>query len=260
MEKLFDLASKIMGLPVLTSEHGKNVDQLVIYVHLLMAVLFVGWFGYFVYALFRFRKTKNPKADYVGVTSHASTYVEVLVAGVEGILLFAVAIPFWAKAVDKFPSEKEATLVRVVAQQFAWNFRYPGKDGEFGKQEMKLVGPTNPWGIDPNDPNGKDDIATLNELHVPVNKPVIVYISSKDVIHSFKVIALRITQDAIPGMIIPSHFTALKSGKYQINCAQLCGNGHYGMAQGYLIVDSPEDYKKWMDEKSKSGGGTQTFE
>jgi cytochrome c oxidase subunit 2 len=259
MQQIVDLTGKILGLPVLTSEHGKDVDSLIIYVHLLMAVLFIGWFGYFVYALFRFRKSRHPKADYTGVTSHASTYVEVLVAVVEAVLLFGVAIPFWAKAVDQFPSEKDSTVVRVVAQQFAWNFRYPGKDNEFGKQEMRLITPTNPWGIDPNDAKGKDDISTLNELHVPVQKPVIVYISSKDVIHSFKVIALRITQDAIPGMMIPAHFTALKTGKYQINCAQLCGNGHSGMASGFLIVETPEEYQKWLDGKSKAGPA-QTFE
>jgi cytochrome c oxidase subunit 2 len=247
------MMEKILGLPVLTSVHGAQVDKLIIYVHWLMAVLFVGWFGYFIYALFRFRKSRNPKADYVGVKNHASTWVEVMVAIVEGLLLFAMAIPYWAMAVDKFPAEKDATVIRVVAQQFAWNVRYAGKDGVFGTNRMDLVTALNPLGLDQSDPHTKDDIQLLNEIHVPVNKEVLVYLSSKDVIHSFKLIAARVTQDAIPGMVIPFHFLPTKEGKYQINCAQLCGNGHSTMAAGMVFVESETNYQKWIG--SKSGGG-----
>src|SRR5438270_2235545 len=112
---------KILGLPVLASEHGRSVDDLIIYVHWLMIVLFVGWLAYFAYVLFRFHRSRNPRADYLGVRSHASTYIEGAVALVEGVLLIGVAIPFWARAVDKFPPEKESTRIQVVAQQFAWN-------------------------------------------------------------------------------------------------------------------------------------------
>jgi cytochrome c oxidase subunit 2 len=252
---------KLLGLPALASEHGKDVDNLVIYVHWLMIVLFIGWLGYFFYVLFRFHKSRNPKADYVGVKNHASNYIEGAVALVEGILLIGVAVPLWAKATDKFPSENEATRIQVVAQQFAWNIRYPGKDGEFGKQSMELVKTDNVFGIDPTDPKGKDDVTSLNEIHVPFvknpdgkPKPVIFYISSKDVIHSFKVIALRVTQDAIPGMRIPIWFRPTQEGRFQVNCAQLCGNGHASMAVGFLIIESPEAYEKWL--ASKAGGAT----
>src|SRR3954463_3414375 len=122
---------KLLGLPVLASEHGKDVDNLIIYVHWLMIVLFVGWLAYFAYALFRFHKSRNPKADYVGVKSHASNWVEGIVILVEGVLLIAFAIPLWAKAVEKLPSEGESTVIHIVAQQFDWNVRYPGKDGAF---------------------------------------------------------------------------------------------------------------------------------
>jgi len=252
---------KLLGLPVLASEHGKQVDNLIIYVHALMGALFVGWLAYFVYTLYRFHHTRNPKADYVGVTNHSSSYIEGAVALIEGILLLLVAVPLWAKAVDKFPKDSEATVVQVVAQQFAWNVRYPGKDGKFGRQDMRLVKQDNLFGVDPTDPNGKDDVQTLNEIHVPLvagadgqNKPVIIYVSSKDVIHSFKVIALRVTQDAIPGMRIPLWFRPTTAGRYQINCAQLCGNGHSSMAGGFLIVESQEAFDKWM--ASKAGAAT----
>jgi cytochrome c oxidase subunit II len=248
---------QILGLPVLASEHGQSVDNLIIYVHWLMIVLFVGWLAYFAYALFRFHRSRNPKADYVGVKGHASNYIEGAVALIEGILLIGVAVPLWAKAVDKFPKESDSTVVQVVAQQFNWNFRYAGKDAKFGKQNMNLVAAANIFGVDPNDEAGKDDVTVMHEMHVVVNKPVIAYISSKDVIHSFKVIAMRVTQDAIPGMRIPLWFKPTKEGRYQINCAQLCGNSHSAMTSGTLVVQSQEDFDKWLASKV---GATTSFE
>lgn len=253
MEKLLTLQD-FLKLPELASKHGHDVDMLIIYIHWLMIALFVGWIVYFAYALFRFHHTRHPKADYVGVKSHASSVVEVLVAAVEGVILIALAIPLWARAVDEFPAEKDSTVVQVVAQQFGWNVRYAGKDGLPGKQEMRFVKADNVFGIDPSDPNGKDDVQVSDQVHVVVNKPVIIFLSSKDVIHSFKILAMRVTQDAIPGMRIPTHFIPTKEGIYQINCAQLCGNGHSAMANGRLIVESQEAFDKWL--ASKSGAAT----
>ncbi len=247
MEKLF---KDVMSMPVLASENGKDVDDLIIYIHLLMVALFVGWLGYFLYAIWKFRRSRAPKADYVGVRNHASNYIEGIVALVEAALLIFVAIPVWARAVDKKPSESESVVIQVVAQQFDWNIRYPGKDGKFGKQEMKLVSEQNIFGVDPADPAGKDDAQMTTQMHVVVNKPAIIYVSSKDVIHSFKVIALRVTQDAIPGMRIPLWFKPTQLGTYQINCAQLCGAGHSSMSRGLLTVESQADFDKWLATKS----------
>jgi cytochrome c oxidase subunit II len=259
-ESLRQGTSKLLGMPVLASEHGQQVDNLIIYVHWLMIALFVGWFGYFVYALFRFHESRSPKADYIGVRNHASNYVEVIVALVEAVILLFVAVPLWAKTVDKFPEEKDSTVVQIVAQQFAWNVRYPGKDAEFGAQNMQLVTSENVFGVDPKDPKGKDDIVTLNEVHCVVNKPVLIRLSSKDVIHSFKIIAMRVTQDAIPGMRIPLHFTPTKVGRYQINCAQLCGQGHASMAAGYLTVQTQEEFDKWIAGQTPASAGGGSFE
>jgi cytochrome c oxidase subunit 2 len=249
------MMQKFLGLPVLASEHGKTVDDLIIYVHWLMIVLFIGWVGYFLYALFRFHRSRNPKADYVGVKNHASNYIEAAVAAVEAVLLIFVAVPLWAKAMDGFPKKGEATEIYIVGQQFQWNGRYAGKDGIFGKQQMSFVTAENPFGVDPSDPAGKDDVTVLNEIHVPVNKPVIAHISSKDVIHSFKIIAMRVTQDAIPGMRNPVWFTPTKEGRYQINCAQLCGIGHSAMAGGTLVVESKEAFDKWAGSKVSAATG-----
>jgi cytochrome c oxidase subunit 2 len=165
--------------------------------------------------------------------------------------------------VDKFPPASESTVIQVVAQQYAWNARYAGPDGQFGAQDMKFVTPDNIFGVNPADPDGKDDIQTLNDIHVVVNKPVIIYLSSKDVIHSLKIIAMRVCQDAIPGLRIPLWFTPNQIGRYQINCAQLCGPGHSAMTGGFLTVESQADFDKWLKSKSATtvpAGGKNPFE
>ena len=245
-----ELSAKLLGMPPLASSNGKDVDDLIIYVHWLMLALFVGWIIYFFYVVWRFHRARNPKADYHGVRSHFSNYIELIVAGVEAVLLIFVAVPLWAKAVEKFPPAEQSTVIYVQAQQFNWNFRYAGVDGKFGRQDVNFVSSTNVFGADPLDANGKDDIQTLNDVHVPIGKPVIMYVSSKDVIHSLKIISMRVCQDAIPGLRIPCWFTPTQEGRYQINCAQLCGNNHFAMTGGFLVVQSQDDYNKWIKSKS----------
>ncbi len=247
-------AKNILGLPELASTNGKAVDDLMVYVHWLMLALFIGWSTYFVYTLWRFNVRRNPTADHEGSKSKIPKYTEIAVVLAEAVLLLGIAVPLWAKSVEKFPDAKDSTVIQVMAQQFAWNARYPGPDGFFGQQDMKLISNDNVFGVDPADPKGKDDIQVLNEIHVPVDKPVIIYLSSKDVIHSLKLVAMRVTQDAIPGLRIPFTFTPNKIGRFQIECAQLCGNGHAAMAGGFLVVQSKDDYEAWL--KSKSGAAT----
>jgi len=250
--------TKLLGLPDLASKHGADVDALIIYMHWLMALLFVGWLAYFAYAIWRFRQSRNPQADYVGVTGHTSTWAEIAVAVVEGVLLIAFAIPWWAKAVDKFPEEKDSTVIRVTGRQFNWIARYPGADGEFGAQDLRLLTSDNLMGLDRTDPKAKDDVMLENsDVVVPVDKDIIIQLSSLDVIHSFKVLSMRVTQDAIPGLRIPFHFKATKTNTYQINCAQLCGIGHSTM-KGLLKVLPQPEFDAWL--KSKSGAGPASYE
>ncbi len=249
-------AHRVLGLPELASANGQAVDNLMVYLHWLMLALLVGWSLYFAYVLWRFNAARNRRADYEGSKSKIPSYVEYAIVGIEALLLVGVALPIWAKNVDNFPKPDEATVIQVMAQQFAWNARYPGEDGHFGRQEMKLIAENNVFGVDPADAAGKDDIQVFNEMHVPVNKPVLIYLSSKDVIHSFKLVAMRITQDAIPGLRIPFTFTPTKVGRFQIECAQLCGNGHAAMAGGFIVVDTPEAFASWL--KSKTGSSSST--
>jgi len=245
-------AQKVLCLPELASKSGAEVDNLMVYVHWLMFALFIGWIIYFFYALYRFRRARNPKADYVGVRGHFSNYLELAVAGIEALLLIGIAVPVWARRVEQMPLPDQSTVIQVVAQQYAWNARYPGHDGYFGRQDMEFVSDTNVFGVDPGDPRGKDDIQTLNDVHCVVNKPVIIYLSSKDVIHSLRILPMRVCQDAIPGLRIPVWFTPTKTGRYQINCAQLCGPGHSEMSGGFLIVESQADYDKWIASQSST--------
>ncbi|HXG46381.1 MAG TPA: cytochrome c oxidase subunit II [Methylomirabilota bacterium] len=257
---------KLLGLPELASVHGHEVDKLIIYVHYLMGALFVGWTIYFLYTIWRFRRSRNPKADYVGVTNNSSNYIEGAVVVVEAVLLLVFAVPLWARAVDDFPPADKSVVVRVTGRQFNWIARYPGADGIFGKQDARLATTENPMGIiardakrAAEDPAGKDDIVVegTSEVVIPVHTNVIVHVSSLDVIHSFKVPALRVTQDAIPGMSIPIYFEATRTNTYQINCAQLCGNGHSTM-KGLLRIVPPADFDAWV--KSKAGAAPVSYE
>lgn len=243
-------------LPANFSTHGEAIDRLINLLHWFMLILFVGWGIYFVYCLVRFRARPGHKA--VSHSSHFKlpTYLEVGIAIFEVFLLVFVSSPIWAKYKNEPPPESEAIVIRVVAEQFAWNFHYPGKDGKFGNIKKELIDGTNPIGLDREDPNAKDDIATINTLHIPVNKPVIIHLSSKDVIHGFGIPIMRVKQDAVPGIPATIWFQATKTGEFEIACAQLCGIGHYRM-RGQLIVDSPEDFEKFMNEELanlKAGG------
>ena len=120
-----------LGLPALASAHGGQIDSLIGWIHVFMFVLFIGWGGFFLYCLIRFRRARNPVADYTGVTSPASKYSEIAVAIVEAILLVGFAIPLWAARVDSLPSPSRALVVQVTGEQFAWNVHYPGPDGVF---------------------------------------------------------------------------------------------------------------------------------
>jgi cytochrome c oxidase subunit II len=247
-----------LGLPELAATHGGQIDSLIGWIHVGMFLLFVGWGGFFVYCLIRFRRSRNPVANYTGVKSNVSKYSEIAVAVVEAIILIGFAIPLWAARVDRMPPESEALVVQVTGEQFAWNMHYPGPDRKFGRTDIKLLDlQSNPLGLDRSDPAAADDVTTLNQLYLPVNTPIIVKLRSKDVIHSFGVPEFRVKQDAIPGLTIPIWFVPnvttadMRTRKgspefqYEIACAQLCGIGHARM-RGFVTVQTAEEFQKWL--------------
>jgi cytochrome c oxidase subunit 2 len=237
------------------SAHGAELDRLSANVHWLMLILFIGWGALFIFMLWRFNAKRNPKAVYHGTKSHLSTYAEVGVFVIEVVLLAGFSIPLWARWTRTPPPSQNPLEIRVVGEQFAWNVHYPGPDKVFGKTDIKLVSSSNPLGLDTNDPNAKDDLTTLNQLHLEVNRPTIISLTSKDVIHSFFLPVMRVKQDTIPGMLVPVHFTPIKAmpqgQQWEIACAQLCGLGHFRM-KGMFYVHGKGDFEKWLRE-------TQTF-
>jgi cytochrome c oxidase subunit 2 len=307
MELLNELI-KAFSFPELVSQGGGKVDGLVIAVHLLMLCLFVGWIIYYFVALWKFRSSRNPKADYKGVKSKTITN------SVEGgiivaeLILVVVATYFWnfyVNAADDYDkvaamangSKRDLHVVRVTAEQFGWNARYPGPNGRLGKQDKKLVGSDNPFGLTYG-VDGEDDIAVLkDDIVVPmiynyvVENPgktefkigelltetefndakikfgadsfeaikdgsirsVTIDLTSKDVIHCFKVLPLRVCQDAIPGLNIPIHFKPSKIGRYTLTCAQLCGDGH-ALMRGIVKVVSEQEWNQWQKTESEKNG------
>lgn len=243
------LQNYTFGLPVAASTYAARVDAALRLLHIGMVTVFVLWTLFFVYCLIRYRKGKNPKADYnVHKWPISSFLPDAAILIFELWLIFAFGLPIWSHIKEEFPDASKSNVVEVVAEQFAWNFHYAGPDGIFGRRDPKLVdSATNPIGLDPTDPAAADDITTLNELHVPLGKPTLLYMTSKDVIHSFFVPEFRVKQDVVPGMRIPLWFEPNKTGMYEIGCAQLCGLGHYRM-KGTVIVTSPEEFESKLKE------------
>ena len=305
MELLNDII-KAFSFPELVSQDGGRVDGLVIAVHLLMLVLFVGWLIYYCVAIWKFRSCRNPKADYKGVKSKTVTNSVEGGVIVAELILVVVATYFWNFYVNEADdydqvaamangSKKDLHVVRVTAEQFAWNAHYPGPNGRLGKQDKALVGGSNPFGIIKDNVDGSDDIAVLkSDIIVPmihnyrVQNPgktdlklgslltetefneaqskygsdsfeairdgsirsVTIDLTSKDVIHSFKVLPLRVCQDAIPGLNIPIHFKPTKTGRYALTCAQLCGDGHARM-RGVVKIVSEQEWNQWQKTESE---------
>jgi cytochrome c oxidase subunit 2 len=197
----------------------------------------------------RFRAGANPKASYHGMKGTVSKYLEGAVLAAEIIILVFMSMPAWAERVEAFPPEHESVVVRVVAEQFAWNIHYPGPDHKFGRTDIKLVSAANPLGLDRTDPDGKDDVTTINQLNLPVNRNAIVHLSTKDVIHSFGLNEMRVKQDAIPGIVHNLWFKPTATGEWEIACSQLCGLGHFRM-RGFYTIQSDADFEAFLKENA----------
>jgi cytochrome c oxidase subunit II len=175
----------------------------------------------------------------------------IALVGAEILTLTFVGSKVWA-AVFMTPPDANSLYIDLAAEQFAFYFRYPGPDGQFGVVHPERVkdGNGNYFGLDPeNDVAARDDII-VGTLTVPVNRPILLTMHTKDMIHSFYVPELRIQQDIVPGLTMPLHFTATQTGKYEIVCTQLCGLGHYSM-RSFLEVLPQDQFDQWL--KTQSG-------
>lgn len=181
--------------------------------------------------------------------------VAIEIAGAAAAIVIFLGLGFMGRkawAAVRYAGPPTGSLqIEVTEMQFQFIFRYPGPDGQFGRIDPALISAAtgNPLGIDPNSPEGRDDIVTSGTLAVPVNQPIELLLRSQDVIHSFYVRELRLQQDAVPGMIIPIHFTADRIGQYDIVCTQLCGLGHSKM-HAILKVMSATDYTNFLKQQA----------
>ena len=243
---MIEWINDISGMHEVASRHGHVGNHMLALVHWIMALLFVGWTGFLVYIIYRFRAAKNPKAIYSGITSHFSTHIEVGVVIVEVVLLLGFAFPLWATRSDakERPTGDEVVNLRAVGEQYRWNFHYAGADKMVGLSSYERINGANPVGLVAEDPNAVDDFVSVNELVVPVGRPVVVQVTSKDVIHCLAIVPMFSQQDAIPGSEIPLWFVPEKAGEWNIVCAQLCGAGHAKMVATVKSVSS-EDFDKW---------------
>jgi cytochrome c oxidase subunit 2 len=242
-------------LPEAISAHSVAIDR---QFKITMIVIGIGFFlahSALGYAVWRYRARGDERAAY----TPGNARIEIALAMATGAVFITLAIAgqrVWAQLRLNQP-QPDAVQVEAVAQQFVWNFRYPGPDGKFGRTDPQLYQDANnsigarpgPLGIDPNDPAGKDDVVTTI-LAAPVDRPINLTLRSKDVIHDFFVPALRMKQDAVPGMKINIHFTAKREGRYEIACAELCGQFHHQM-RAYLDVMAPRDFEAWLKKFGK---------
>ncbi|MES2996290.1 MAG: cytochrome c oxidase subunit II [Verrucomicrobiota bacterium] len=244
--------SKFLGIPDNYSAHGPQVDQMIDVVHWFMGALFVGWTIFFFYCIFRFWHKNHPKASYDGMKSHFSSHLEVGVIIIEAVLLLGFAFPLWAERVDSWDQVRRLNpeRVRVVGWQFGWTYHYPGADGKFGRIDPAMISGNNDLGIDYEDPNAWDDF-TSPILRLPLKRPAVLNIGSRDVIHNYAIVPLRSQQDAIPGREIPMWFTPIEKLETFVVCGQLCGEGHGNMIGSMEVIDAKE-YDKWFADQTKA--------
>ena len=241
--------ARVWWLPELVSAHGRAVDDQFVLTIVIAGIVFFlaqAGLGYFIW---RYRSRGSGQASYW----HESPKLEITWTVVTAVVFIGLGVQgnrVWAEyfLTDAPP---EALTVEVTAQQFAWNIRYPGPDGKFGRTDPALIDDAigNFLGLDPKDPAGRDDVTTQNIMAAPVDRPVRVILRTKDVIHSFFVPQMRVKQDSVPGIAIRVHFTATKTVEYEIACAELCGMQHYKM-RGRLLVMPEANYANWLKERA----------
>jgi cytochrome c oxidase subunit 2 len=238
--------------PQLASVRGGDIDGVFSAVLIVTGIAFVGVQGILGYFVARYGSRGTERAGYWHDNPKAEAGLLIGTAVIMTVLVF-MGQRVWANIY--FTDAPPGTLeVQVTGQQFAWNFHYAGADGVFGRTDAKLITDTNPVGLDKKDPAAKDDIVSV-DMHMVVDKPVKVRLRSKDVIHSFFLPNMRVKQDAVPGMSILVWLQPTRTGKYELACAELCGNGHYRM-RAFVYVDKTEqDLNNWLKEQLAAQSG-----
>jgi cytochrome c oxidase subunit 2 len=238
--------AKVWWFPPAITDLGHEIDAQFMRTLLITGIVFVAAQLGLAIAVFRFRDRGQKATYFEGNNTMEIVWTLATVVLFVGLGLYARNA--WAQ-VHFMGAAPGAIPIEITAQQFVWNFRYAGPDGQFGRTKPERVSAStgNPVGLDSTDPLAKDDIVSP-VIAVPVGREVELIIRSQDVTHSFYVRELRLKQDAVPGMEIHMHFTATVPGNYEIACAELCGLGHYRM-HSMLTVLSEADFEKWLKDQ-----------
>jgi cytochrome c oxidase subunit 2 len=262
------LRGKILGAPA--SNHGEKIDNMLYITILITGIVFIitqillFWFSY------KYQERENASAFFYPHNNRLEVIWTVVPAIVLTVLV-GFGLYYWFQINSDAP--KNAVLVEVTGKQFNWEFRYPGKDGKFGKKYYKNVDETkgNPLGQIWEDPDNRDDVYVTGEMHIVVNRPVKLHIYAKDVLHDVGLGHFRMKQDAVPGIPTTMWFTPKYTTKemkqkygpdfeYEISCQEMCGKGHYSM-RGVVIVETEAEYRLWLASKKPqyvvaNAGGT----
>ncbi|MBU6959581.1 cytochrome c oxidase subunit II [Pseudomonas sp. CVAP len=240
---LFNILAPWHATPAASNWGSIDTTQFITLV--ISGIFFIAVTVFMAVAVMRYRHKDGAKAAY----QPGNKKLELWLIIVTSVGIAAMLAPGLVVYSDFVRVPKKAYELEVVAQQWQWAFRFPGRDGKLGKSDIKFADSTNPFGLDPKDPAGQDDILVLNnEVHLPLDQPVKVLLRSKDVLHDFDVPQMRGKMDMVPGMVSYFWFTPTKTGQYEIMCAEYCGVGHYNM-RGHMIVDEQDAFDQWLSSQ-----------
>ena len=222
------------------------IDDTILITFWVTGVVFLAVVLFMAYCIYRFRYQENKRAEY----NPESKKLEWWLTGLTTLGVVVMLTPglfVW----NQFVTVPEgAAEFEVMGQQWQWSFRFPGKDGALGTTNARKINEDNPFGIDPKDPNGQDDILVEGgELHLPVNQPVKVLLRSIDVLHDFYVPEFRAKMDMVPGAVTYFWLTPTRTGTFDILCFELCGMGHHDM-RGNVVVEEESAFQEWLNEQT----------
>lgn len=246
---VFHFASPWQPLPIASNWHA--MDDALWLTFVITGVAFVALHLFVAWVLVRYRHRAGHRAS----AEHGNRRLEwwligITTAGIIGLL--APGLTVYARLIDPPAS---AQVFEVMGQQWQWHYRLPGRDGRLGAAGAGFVTGANPFGIDPQDPAGQDDVLVQGqELHLPVDRPALAQLRAQDVLHDFYVPQFRTRMNMVPGMVTHFWFTPERAGRYEVLCAQLCGVGHANM-RSWVVVDEPAVYARWLAGQSTFGGG-----
>ncbi len=222
-----------------------SIDNALLITFWITGAVYVAVLFFTAYCLYKFRYRKDRRADY----EPENTKLELWLSGLTALGVVALLTPGLIAWNEFVTVPENAVEMEVLGKQWTWSYRLPGKDGKLGTTKTKLVSDDNPFGINPKDPNGKDDILIEGEnLHLPLGQPVKFLLRSTDVLHDFYVPEFRAKMDIVPGMVTYFWITPIRTGTFDVLCAELCGVNHYGM-RGNVTVDDKAAYQKWLGEQ-----------